>query len=208
MDEWRRMAVETVPATLAHVGTSSDSTDAINVARGKLHVQIGVARLLRGGAVLGEIDYDELDDVTPVGVCPTVFIRSALRIVAHDAACHAMAGNVLSLYVRAHPNLEGTPMWQAWKNDQARVNLHAGDAVGLLRVALAFTKASTESIHVAGSSFPSQSAGWTAWMLAAEENARFAWEAAAGARESVRLMAAAAMAEYGKARILIDTVDG
>nr|TKW13529.1 hypothetical protein SEVIR_5G107600v2 [Setaria viridis] len=207
MDGWRQMAAATVPAILAHVGTSTDAPETITVARRKLGTQISLVRALRGGSLLGQIDFHEID-VSPVGVCPTVFIRSTLRIVAHDAARHAVASHVLALYVRAHPNLEGTPMWQAWKDDHTRVNMHAGEAVRLLRLALALAKRSTEAVHVAGSSFPHQSAGWTAWMLAAERNAGFAREAAAGAREELRRMGEAAMAEYGKARILIDTVDG
>ncbi|CAO2193743.1 unnamed protein product [Urochloa humidicola] len=206
MDVWRQMAAASVPGVLAFVGTNMEAPDFITVAQKKLNAHIHVLRLrLRlQGVLLDQIDFNNID-VTPVRVCPTAYIRAALRTVGLDAAYHAMVRHV---FARARPNLEDTPAWRAWSGDRARVDAHAGEAILALRAALGFARASFGAISVADSSFSHQSAGWTAWMLVAERNARLAMQNTATAVDQLHRMRQAAMAEYGKARILTDTAGG
>ncbi|CAO2199081.1 unnamed protein product [Urochloa humidicola] len=203
MDVWRQMGAASVPGILAFVGTSMEAPDFITVVQWKLNAHIQVLRLLREGALLDQIDFNNM-----VGACPTEYIRAALCTVGLDAARHAVARHVFALYARARANLKDTPAWRAWSGDHARANAHAREATRALRAALAFAGASFGAFTVAGSSFPRESAGWIAWMLAAERNAYLAVQDTAVAMDQLRLMRQAAMAEYGRAQILADTAGG
>ncbi|CAO2199084.1 unnamed protein product [Urochloa humidicola] len=207
MDVWRQMAAASVPGVLAFVGTNMEAPGFITVAQMKLNGHIHLLRLRLQGVLPDQIDFNNID-VPPVRVCPTAYIRAALRTVGLDAAYHAMVRHVFALYARARPNLEDTPAWRAWSGDRARVDAHADEAILALRAALGFARASFGAISVADSSFPHQSADWTAWMLAAERNARLAVQSTAVAVDQLQRMRQAAMAEYGKARILTDTAGG
>ncbi|CAL4965367.1 unnamed protein product [Urochloa decumbens] len=199
MDVWRQMAAARVPGILAFVATSMDAPRYITVAQWNLnaHIQVLHLHLLRGGHLAGQINFHDID----------AYIRSALRVVGIEAEHHAMARNVFALYARARTNLEDTPEWRAWSDDHARVNAHADEATQALRAALAFARASFGAIPVPGSSFsfPRHSAGWTAWMLAAERNARLAVQSTAVAVDQLHQMRQAAMAECGNAWILLTT---
>ncbi|CAO2204569.1 unnamed protein product [Urochloa humidicola] len=206
MDVWRQMAAWRAPEIIAFVGINTVALDCITIARRKFDARIKVLDLLRRGCPPGQINLHYID-FTPVGVCTTAYIQAALRALGLDAARHALASNVLDLYARARPNLKDTPEWRTWKGDHDRVSAHIGEATRALRTALAFVRTSSGAITAADSSFPRDSGGWTAWMLAAERNTNLAVRATEMAEDQLRQMGQAAMAEYGKARILTGTAD-